>query len=70
MSSLDGCIGLVTQMVKNMSAMQEMRVQSLDQEEYLKKRLVTLSSILYWKVPWTEVPHRLQSIGLQRVGHN
>ena len=62
MSSLDGCIGLVTPMVKNLSAMQEMRVQSLDQEESLKKGMTTLSNILYWKVPWTEEPDRLQSI--------
>ena len=70
MSPLDDCIGLVTQMAKNLSAMQETRVQSLAQEEPLKKGMATHSSILYWKVPWTEEPDRLQSIGLQRVRHN
>ena len=48
MSSLDGCTGLVTPMVKNLSAMQEMEVQYLDQEESLKKGMTTLSSIQVW----------------------
>ena len=47
-----------------------MRVQSLGQEDPLKKEMAIYSSILAWKIQWTEEPSRLQSIGLQRVGHN
>ena len=50
--------------------MQEMRVQSLDHEDPLEKELATHSSILDWKIPWTEEPGGLQSMGLQRVGYN
>ena len=50
--------------------MQEMRVQSLDHEDPLEKELATHSSILAWKIPWTEEPGGLQSMGLQRVGYN
>ena len=45
-------------------------VQSLDQEDPLEKGMATHSSILAWKIPWTEEPGRLQSMGWQRVGHN
>ena len=45
-------------------------VQSLGQEDPLKKEMAIHSSILAWKIQWTEEPSRLQSIGLQRVGHN
>ena len=61
---------LVAQIVKNLPAMQETRVQSLDQEDLLEKRMVTHSSILAWRIPWTEEPGGLQSTGLQRVGYD
>ena len=60
-------------MVKNLSATQYtqgMRVQSLDQEDPLEKEIATHSSILTWRIPWTEEPGGLQSTGLQRVGHD
>ena len=50
--------------------MRETQVQSLGQEDPLEKEMVTHSSILAWKIPWTEEPGRLQSTGLQRVGHD
>ena len=50
--------------------MQEMRVQSLTQEDPLEKELATDSSILAWEIPWTEELGRLQSMGLERAGHN
>ena len=61
---------LEVQMVKNLPAMQETWVQSLGQEEPLEKGMATHSSILAWKIPWMEEPGRLQSMGLQRVGHD
>ena len=57
-------------MVKNLPAVQETRVQSLDWEDSWEKGMATHSSILAWKVPWTEEPGGLQSQGLQRVGHD
>ena len=57
-------------MVNNPSAMQETWAQSLDQEDPLEERMATPSSILAWKIPRTEEPGRLQSMGSQRVGHN
>ena len=57
-------------MVKNLSAMQEMRVQSLYQEDPLEKGMATHLKILAWEIPWTEEPGRLQSMGLQRVQHD
>ena len=48
---------LVAQLVKNLPAMQETWVQSLDQEDLLEKEMPTRSSILAWKIPWTEEPH-------------
>ena len=57
-------------MVKNLSAMQETRVRSLGWEDPLVKGMATHSSILAWKIPWTEEPGRLQSMGSQRVRHN
>ena len=59
---------LVAQMVKNLLAMWEVWVQSLGQEDPLEKEMVTHSSILAWRIPWTEEPGRLQSMGLQRLG--
>ena len=56
-------------MVKNLPAMQETQVQSLDQEDALEKGMATHSSIA-WRIPWTEEPGGLQSMGLQRVGHD
>ena len=57
-------------MVKSLPAIQETRVQSLDQEDPLEKEMATHSSILAWKIPWMEDPGRLQSMGLQRVRHD
>ena len=56
--------------VKCLSTMQETQVQSLGREDLLEKKMATHSSVLAWKIPWTEEPGRLQSVGLQRVGHN
>ena len=56
--------------VKNLPAMQEMQVRSLGQEDPLEVYMAAHSSILAWKIPWTEGPGRLQSKGSQRVGHN
>ena len=61
---------LVAQMVKNLSAIQETQVQSLSLEEPLEKETATYSSILTWRIPWTEKPGGLQSMGSQRVGHD
>ena len=60
---------LMAQMIKNLPAIQETQVQSLGQEDPLKKGMVTHSSILAWRIPWTEEPGGLQSMGSQRVGH-
>ena len=60
----------MAQTVKNLPAMQEMQVRSLGQEDPLEKRMATLSCTLAWRIPWTEKPGRLQSMGLQRVGHH
>ena len=54
-------------MVKNLPAILETWVQSLGWEDPLKKEMATHSSILAWKIPWTEEPGELQSMGLQRV---
>ena len=54
--------------VKNLPAMQETWVQSLGQEDPLEEGMATNSNILAWRIPWTEEPGRLQSIGSQRVG--
>ena len=56
--------------VKNLPAMQETQVQSLGWEDPLEKGVATLSSILAWRIPWTEESGRLQSTGSQRVGHD
>ena len=57
-------------MVKCLPAMQKTWVQSLGQEDPLEKEMETHSSTLAWKIPWREEPGRLQSMGLQRVGHD
>ena len=61
---------LVAQLVKHLPTMWETRVRSLGREDPLEKEMATHSSTLAWKIPWTEEPGRLQSMGLQRVGHN
>ena len=61
---------LVAQMVKHLPAVQETQVQSLSWEDPLEKEMATHSSTLAWKIPWTEKPGGLQSMGLQRVGHD
>ena len=61
---------LVAQMVKNPPAIRETWVRSLGWEDPLEEGMGTHSSILAWRIPWTEEPGRLQSIGLQRVGHD
>ena len=63
-------VSLVAQMVKNLPATWETRVQSLGQEDPPEKGMATHSSILAWRIPWREEPGGLQSMGLQRVGHN
>ena len=61
---------LVAQMVKRLSTMRETWVQSLGQEDPLEKEMAIYSSTIAWKIPWTEEAGRLQSMGLQRVGHD
>ena len=67
-------IKLVAQMVKNLPAVKETRVQSLGWEDHLEKEMATHSSILVWRIPWTEEPVGLYSpwgrMGSQRVGYN
>ena len=57
-------------MVKRLPTVCETWVQSLGWEDRLEKEMATHSSILAWKIPWTEEPARLQFMGLQRVGHD
>ena len=61
---------LIAQSVKNLPAVQETWVQSLGGEDPLEKGMATHSSILAWRIPWTEEPGGLQFMGLQRVGHD
>ena len=63
---LIGSASLVAQMVKRLPAMRETQVRSLGWEDLLEKEMATHSSILAWRIPWTEEPGRLQSIGSQR----
>ena len=60
----------VAQMGKNLLARQETRVQSLGQEDPQEKGMAVHSSILAWRIPWTEAPGGLQSVGSHRVGHD
>ena len=60
----------MAQMVRNLAAMWETCVRSLGWEDPLEEQMATHSSILAWRIPWTEEPGRLQSIGSQRVGHD
>ena len=60
----------MAQLVKSLPAMQETRVQFLGWADPLEKEMATHSSIVVWEIPWIEEPGRLQSMGLQRVGHD
>ena len=60
----------MAQTVMNLPASQETWVQSLGREDPLEKGMATHSSILAWRIPWTEEPGGVQSIGLQRIGHD
>ena len=61
---------LVAQMVKHLSTMRETWVRSLGREDLLEKETAIHSSTLAWKIPWTDEPDKLQSMGSQRVGHD
>ena len=61
---------LMVAMVKRLPAMLETRVQFLGREDPLEKEMAIHSSTLAWKIPWTEEPDWLQSMGSQRVGHD
>ena len=61
---------LVAQMVKRLPAIRETQVRSLGWEDLLEKEMATHSSIPDWRIPRTEEPGRLQSMGSQRVGHD
>ena len=62
---------LIAQLVKSLPEMQETPVQSLSQEDTLREKMATHSSILAWRIPWTEEPDRLQSVHrVPRVGHD
>ena len=63
-------ISLEAQRLKHLPPMRETWVQSLGQENSLEKEMATHSSILAWRIPWTEEPGRLQFMGSQRVGHD
>ena len=60
----------MAQTIKCLPTMQETWVQSLGQENPLEKEMATHSSTVAWKIPWTEEPGRVQSMGSQRVGHD
>ena len=60
---------LVAQSLKRLPGMQETRLRSLDREDPLEKEMAIHSSMLAWRIPWTEEPGGLQSIALKRVGH-
>ena len=66
----DGWASRVAQRLKCLRAMWETGVRSLGREDPLEKEMGTHSSILAWRIPWTKKPCGLQSMGLQRVGHN
>ena len=60
----------MAEMVKHLLTMQETQVRSLSQEDPLEKEMATHTSILSWRIPWTEEPDGLQSIGLHGIVHN
>ena len=68
----DNCLreSLLAQMVKNLPAIQEMWILSLGGEDPLEEEMATHSSILAWRILWSERPGRLRSVESQRVGHN
>ena len=70
MITLENRTSLVAQMVKRLSTLRETWVLSLGREDPLEKEMAIYSSTIAWKIPWTEEPGRLQSMGSQRVGHN
>ena len=61
---------LIAQLVKNLLAVQETWVQFLAREDGLEKEMATHSSVAAWRVPWTEEPGGLQSMGSKKVGHD
>ena len=61
---------MMAQRLKRLPAMRETRVRSLGREDPLEKAVAPHSSILAWRIPWTEEPGRLQSMGSQRVRHD
>ena len=61
---------LLARMAKNLPAMQETQVPSLDQEDPMEKGMATYSSVLTWRIPWTGEPGRLESIESQRIRNN
>ena len=62
-------VSLVTQTIKNLPAMRDTHVRSMGQEDPLEKGMATHSSIIAWRIPWTEEPGGLQSMGLQSIVH-
>ena len=68
--SYDYTCSLVAQRIKHLPAMRETRVRSLGWEDPLEKEMAIHSSTLAWRIPWTEEPGGIQSMGSQRVGHN
>ena len=60
----------MAQTIKNLLVMLETQVQSLGRDDPLEEEMATHSSILAWEIPWTEEPGGLQSMGMQRVGHD
>ena len=60
----------MAQLVKSLPALQEPRVQCLGWEDPLENGMATHASTLAWRIPWTEEPSELQSMGLQRIRHN
>ena len=74
-SVLDFChsnrwASVVTQMVRNRPAMQEIQIRSLSWKDLLEKGMATHSSILAWRIPWIEELSRLHSMALQKLGHD
>ena len=65
-----GDSGTVAQKIRNLLAKQEIQVRSLGQEDHLKKGMATHSSVLAWRIPGTQEPGGLASMGLQTVGHD
>ena len=69
-SQIYNLTSLMAQRLKRLPTMLETWVRSLGREDSLEKEMATHSSILAWRIPWTEEPGGLQSMGLQRVGHD